>query len=197
MSRIPGPNNFMYVYVITTTVNDKVYVGQHCGNDLDAYLRHNIRHALNNSGDKPHLYNAIRKYGPESFKIRPLCYCNDKEQMDVLEKVWIAECSSNNPDFGYNITAGGGGVLGVSNPHTEETKLKMSLSRKGKPKTAEWSKKIGDSQRGRPFTEEHKAALRMGQIGKKKSRSPEHCEKIRQNKLLWWAKKKENNVVSA
>ena len=38
--------------------------------------------------------------------------------------------------------------------HTDETRRKMSESRKGKPKTEEWKKKIGESNKGKKMSEE-------------------------------------------
>lgn len=180
----------MHVYIITNKVNNKVYVGQHVGENLEKYLRHNIRHALNNSGNKTYLYRAIRKYGGDVFSIRSLVYCNDKPQMDTLEKVWIAECDSRDPNIGYNITAGGGGRLGIHRLHTEEEKRKIGDAHRGRPHSEEHCKNLSLSQIGRKFSEEHKAALRAGQIGKSKYRSPEHCNKISELKRQWWAKKK-------
>ena len=38
--------------------------------------------------------------------------------------------------------------------HTDETRIKMSESRKGKPKTEEWKNKIGESNKGKKMSEE-------------------------------------------
>ena len=38
--------------------------------------------------------------------------------------------------------------------HTDETRRKMSESRKGKPKTEEWKNKIGESNKGKKMSEE-------------------------------------------
>ena len=183
----------MHVYVITNTVNGKIYVGQHAGEDLQAYLQHNIKAALGNRGNKLFLYRAIRKYGPDVWEIKSLVHPVDAEQMTALEVFFIRVLESQNAEIGYNITAGGPGQLGRKGiwKHTEEWKRRMSILRKGVPKTSEWAKKIGDAQRGRPFTEEHKAALR-GPYGKQKNpRSAEHCRKIGENKRKWWALRKE------
>ena len=182
----------MQVYAINNIANGKLYIGQHAGEDLIAYLKHNIRAALRNAGNKTFLYRAIRKYGGDNFTIRCIHKCVDKLEMDRAEKAYIKFFGTQDPVLGYNITAGGGGRLGTKNPHTEEQKKNMSRIMKGRILTAEWKKKIGDAQRGRPLTEAHKAALKGSQLGVKKSpRSPEHCEKIRENKRKWWALRKQ------
>ena len=182
----------MYVYVITNLINEKIYVGQHAGDNLDAYLRHNISHAMTNNGNKTHLYRAIRKYGGYKFIISPLVRCTNKEEMDAWEKIYIKAFGCQHG--GYNITAGGGGRLGTKRPHTEEEKKHMSKVMQGRVLTEEWKKRIGDAQRGRSFTEEHKRALQDSQLGKPKCpRSIEHCLKISENKKKWWAERKKLN----
>lgn len=180
----------MHIYAIQNSANDKIYIGQHCGDDLQAYFRHNLRQAAAGRENKLYLYRAMRKHGPEKFSIKSLICPQDKEQMDRLEIFFIRTLDCRDPNVGYNITAGGGGRLGISRPHTDAEKEKIGAAHRGKPKSAEWAKAIGDAQRGRKFTEEHKAALRAGQLGKSKRRSLEHCIKISENKKAWWAKRK-------
>jgi group I intron endonuclease len=169
-------------------VNDKIYVGQHSGDDLQAYLAKNIRAALAGRGNKTILYRAIRKYGPDAFVINSLVRPCDKPQMDALEIFFIRTLGTQDDSIGYNITAGGGGQLGVHRPHTQEEKDHMSVMMKDRVIT--WADKLSSSQQGRVFTDEHRAALKLGQTGCKKSRTPEHCEKIRAIKKQWWAEKK-------
>ena len=181
----------MYVYVITNSVNGKIYVGQHVGDDLEAYFAHNVKAALANRGNKTYLYKAIRKYGADSFTIEPLIVdVKDKIALDEWEKLFISMFETQNSDIGYNITGGGGGRLGTHHKHTEEFKKQVSLRHKGKVTPLETRIKISLSQKGRKFTEEHKQALRLGQLGKKKRRSKEHCLKISENKRRWWAERK-------
>ncbi len=178
----------MHIYAITNTVNSKIYVGQHAKDDLKAYLAHNIRAAMAGRGNKLFLYRAIRKYGPDAFVIKSLVCPYDKQQMDALEIFFIRTLETQNELIGYNITAGGGGRLGIKRPHTQEEKDHMSLVMKDR--TITWRDKIAASQKGRKFTPEHIAALVKGQTGCKKTRSAEHCKKIRENKIRWWAEKK-------
>jgi group I intron endonuclease len=188
----------MHVYMITNEANDKIYVGQHAGDDLAKYFKRCAQRALNGANTKPHLYNAIRKHGIDSFTIHSLVRPADKSQMDALEIFFIRTLATQNPDSGYNIASGGSvGMTGVK--ATAATRAKMSASRKGKAHSKEWNQKIGDAQRGRTLTAEHILALKAGQRGKSKYRSPEHCKKISENKKLWWENKRSealNGVVA-
>ena len=42
----------MHVYLIQNIVNGKIYIGQHAGDDLEMYWKHNIRAALAKRGNK-------------------------------------------------------------------------------------------------------------------------------------------------
>jgi len=160
----------MHIYAITNVANGKIYVGQHSKDDLPAYLAYNIRAA-------------------DAFVIRSLVCPIDKEQMDKLEMFFIRTLETQDDSVGYNITAGGGGRLGIKRLHTQEEKDHMSQVMMGREIT--WADKISASQKNRPLTPGHVAALKLGQKGcKKPPRSPEHCEKIRENKKKWWAERK-------
>jgi group I intron endonuclease len=140
-------------------VNWKIYVGQHGGDDLQAYFEMNLRAAFRPSAEhhKPALYRAIKKYGAEAFMIESLVCPIDKEQMDALETYFIRVFETQNPKIGYNISPGGG--------------------------------------MGGLFTPEHRKAISEAQRGKKKGiRSPEHSQKIRENKKKEWARKKELGI---
>jgi group I intron endonuclease len=180
----------MHIYCITNLVNNKIYIGQHAYEDLQAYFKHCIRHAMNNSGNKTYLYRAIRKYGEDAFVCESILRVDTKEQMDEWEIFFIMLLGTQNPEIGYNIASGGSGCLGVSHPHTQEEKEKLRAAMTGRKVT--WADKISIAQKGRPLTPEHIAALKVGQRGcKKPPRSLEHKQKISENKRLWWAKKKE------
>lgn len=90
-----------------------------------------------------------------------------------------------------NLTDGGDGTM--NRKHTQETKLKMSKSRKGKLKSTEWKNKISESHKGMTITESTRQKLIDSHKGKTipqeqkdkirnalKNRyfSPEHREKI-------------------
>lgn len=89
------------IYVITNTMNGKKYVGQSI-NISQRWRAHRTRYQTE---DGP-LYRAMRKYGLDAFTFEILVEC-DKADLNDLEQYWIGIYQSNNPDFGYNLTAGG------------------------------------------------------------------------------------------
>ena len=87
------------------------------------------------------LYHAIRKYSKKDFEISTLEEC-DILLLDEREQYWIEHF--NTLKEGYNCDKGGQGILGFR--HSEETKIKMSLSKKGKA-SPQKGKKMSEEQR--------------------------------------------------
>lgn len=74
---------------------------------------------------------AVKKYGWANIQHEILHSDLSEEEAKAMEIYYITEVfHSNNPDSGYNLTAGGDGLRGWS--HSEETKLKMSGAAKGR-----------------------------------------------------------------
>lgn len=81
-------------------------------------------HAKN--GSKGHFYNAIRKYGADSFVWHVV-----EEWPDYFSALAAERKSIRILRPAYNLTEGGGGVKGLR--HSSESKAKMSAAKKGKP----------------------------------------------------------------
>lgn len=95
----------MIVYLLLNQVNQKGYVGQHLGNFVSG--RWNTKLA----GGNAHFTKAVKKYGWASFSREILNYCCSKEEMNNLEKLWIATLRTYDSEFGYNKTMGADGNL--------------------------------------------------------------------------------------
>ncbi len=75
---------------------------------------------------------AIQKYGWDNFKHEVLFENLTEEEACQKEIELISEYQATNPEFGYNIFLGG--QKGAEGLHlSEETRLKMSKTKKGKP----------------------------------------------------------------
>ena len=150
------------IYKITNKLNGKVYIGQ--SRDIDARWRQHI-----NAKDNYAIHNAIKKYGKENFSFEVLLEC-PAEMLNVWERDMIAlyDCISPN---GYNLTEGGEG-----HHLSEETRLKMSNTRKGKHHSEETKIKISNAQKGIPLSEETR--LKMSEARKGKHHSEETKIKI-------------------
>ncbi len=124
--------NIGEIYKIVNIENNKIYIGKtkKYYKDLkfgfENRFKNHIASAFSKSkrNDCPKLYNAIRKYGKDKFKVELLCECS-MDEIDNKEIKYISEYDSINDEKGYNISLGGGGrsVVNIS----EETRQKISL----------------------------------------------------------------------
>lgn len=124
--------------------NDMIYIG------ITSQLPE--KRWLNGNGykDNSHFYNAICKYGWDSFNHDILLDCLTKEEAEQKEIEFIAKYKSANRCYGYSKTNGGnctgtmlqetkdkiskanmGNKYALGHRHTEEAKRKMSEAAKG------------------------------------------------------------------
>jgi group I intron endonuclease len=151
----------MFVYIVINKVNDKKYIGQHSGADIQKYWRKHVYRALASPTNRVRaIYSAIRKYGAENFEIKPLVIVGTKEDLNFYEKSLIKVFGTKSPG-GYNLTDGGDGV---ANP-SEESRRKMSESHLGKKQTEDTIKKRADKIKGLKRSEETKHKMSQAQIG--------------------------------
>lgn len=60
------------------------------------------------NNDDRHLYSSMRKYGIENFKIESIDEtAKNLVELGKLERQYISQFNSRNPNIGYNLTAGG------------------------------------------------------------------------------------------
>ena len=117
------------------------------------------------------VYNAIRKYGEDSFQVQVLAMAHP----DDLPKLEI-EAIREHDTFGingYNMTAGGEGTLGRSFAVSEETKAKISKTTKGRignPVSDETKQKLRNVNIGKKHSEESKKKRSVSLMGKQKGK---------------------------
>lgn len=156
--------------MIQNKVNGKIYIGQ--SNNIER--RHNEhKYSLNNNKEyNKHLQSAWNKYGEDNFEFTILLEC-EENQLNSYEQYYIFELMSYDNRVGYNKQYGGG-----NNKPTEETKSKMSESKKGKshPISEETKNKISKTNIGRKggfkdkkHSEETKKKMSEAHKGKPKS----------------------------
>lgn len=63
----------------------------------------------------------MRKYGIDNFIIEEIDHTDSFEELGKLERFYIAKFNSQNPDIGYNITAGGEANQLDANPRAKVT----------------------------------------------------------------------------
>jgi len=127
----------MFVYLIKNKINEKCYVGI-TTRRVEQRLGEHVYHAKQKLHNMS-IHSAIRKHGIDSFDVSVLQECNNIDELNKAEKFWILKLDSFKS--GYNSTHGGEGLLG--HKHSEETKQKMSESRKGEKSWA-FGKKLSE-----------------------------------------------------
>lgn len=158
------------IYKATNKINDKAYIGQTI-KSLEIRKSQHISRALRERSDF-YFYRAIRKYGVENFSWKIIDRCDNIKFLDDMEIFYIGYY--NTFVDGYNLTFGGKNGcqclaetkkrLSVANKgkrswlgkkHTEESKLKMSISRMGKKNhfygkyhSEETKRKMSEAQSG-------------------------------------------------
>lgn len=109
-------NSYGLVYLLTCTVNSKRYVGQ-----TTSFL-HRMQGYNNNSyKGNEYLNNALKKHNRNSFNVKILQYCFNKEELDNAEIYWINFYNTRNNKLGYNLKGGGS-----HGKHHDATKENMS-----------------------------------------------------------------------
>ena len=90
------------IYLIQNLINNKRYIGQSINTFIYRYSSKWWKKV-----DNPHLKNAIQKYGYENFSVQILASEKSKEELNVLEMLYINLYKSDDKNFGYNLTNGG------------------------------------------------------------------------------------------
>lgn len=126
-------------------MNGMRYRGQHQTNNLDdGYM-----------GSSIYLKRAIKKHGRENFRKEILMFCEDSEELDYMERVYVDQTWVDRSDT-YNFMTGG--YCGLK---SDATKQRITLAQQqyyASSKSIATRKKIGDANRGRKHTleERHK-----------------------------------------
>jgi group I intron endonuclease len=144
----------MVVYLITNTVNSKIYVGKTV-QPIERRWSNHLKEAKRRSGY--YLYRAMRKYGTSAFTIQAIATAETDEQLRELEIYWIRELRSNDPAIGYNMTKGGDGPAGWV--MSEATKKKIRLKALGRVIPQTTRDAVSRRHKGVPLSAEHKCKI--------------------------------------
>jgi len=113
----------MIIYKTTNLLNDKVYIGQTVGTLKRRIIEH--RSSVKR-GRGSFFHNVLRKHNKEDFKWEVICICPNIDILNAQEMAYIKHYKSNVRKYGYNLTEGGGGMVGFI--MSEESKEKMRNS---------------------------------------------------------------------
>lgn len=191
----------MIVYKITNTINNKVYIGQTI-NSLESRWKCHLK----KSSKSLLVSRAIQKYGKENFTIEQIDSSETLDELNQKEIYWISFYQSTDVLKGYNIMSGGRNALLTDESklkisikkkgqrHTEETKRQMSESRKGRIFSEETRKKISDSHKGKIVSSETKRKISEANLGRKHTEQSKENMKIGLSSLETREKMRNNNL---
>lgn len=132
-----------YLYRITNTLNNKIYIGQTV-DDKRRWGAHKS-YAKNSEKTGQYIHRAMAKYGTDNFIFEVIAICKTQEDADETEMVLIEQYDSRNKENGYNLAPGGGGVgSGVNHPLYGVKQSQDTINRRVKKLTGQ---KRTDEQR--------------------------------------------------
>lgn len=140
------------VYIHINEINGKMYVGQTCCSIMDRWENgFGYLGKKNGRYNQPLFANAILKYGWDSFE-HIIVYENlSLEEANLYEEWLIYLGDTTNPKYGYNILSGG-----KNSKRSEDYRKRLSESRKGEKNhrygmhcTEETKMRISESHKGK------------------------------------------------
>jgi hypothetical protein len=158
---------YHFIYKTTNLLSGKYYYGLHSTDNLeDGYL-----------GSGRRLRYSLNKHGKDNHKREIIEFCNSRKELLIREKdiVTINEIAKEDC---INLNVGGTSSLG----HDNDTREKMSLSKKGIKLTDEHRYNISESLKGRRVTDKTRNKIRESLLGS--TLSDERREKISKTKKL-------------
>lgn len=195
------------IYCITCHTTNKKYIGQ--SKRIEERIRDHIYELKNNKHKNIFLQRAWNFYGEDAFCFSILCNCSEFE-LDKKEREYITKYKTTEDKLGYNLTSGGN----INSTFTETSKIKLSISHKGKTRTLEsrikqsitntgrigykksedTKRKISNSLLGRSITDEtkEKITVALHNRPKKKGTSSKYFGVCKYKNNKWQAKIKIN-----
>lgn len=119
-----------YVYKITNSINNKIYIGQTTETLKKRFKRHTGYQLNMDYASK--LHRAMKKYGIDKFSIELIEECDSQEELTEKEYYWINKLNTINE--GYNINNSGnkcGGDTLSNHPNKKEISKKISDTKLG------------------------------------------------------------------
>ena len=145
------------VYQIRNLINGKIYIGSTVTSFIYRWRQHHSKLKMGKH-ENAHLQSSYIKYGDSNFEYKVLYVGTSLEDIRTKEQELINSSDSCNPNKGYNLDP-------IVDRHirSEETRRKMSASRKGKC--------AGPSNGfyGKTHSEEVRNRIRQARLGKKMS----------------------------
>tara|TARA_R110000744_G_scaffold5418_4_gene19089 strand:- start:3056 stop:3592 length:537 start_codon:yes stop_codon:yes gene_type:complete len=108
----------MFIYKLTNTVNQKIYIGKTI-NSVELRFKRHIYNA--NSGIQTRLYSSIQHYGSDAFVFETIDEALNESELNQKEIHWINHLTPE-----YNMTKGGDGGDTSASPNYQKNKHKCA-----------------------------------------------------------------------
>lgn len=162
------------IYKITSP-SRKIYIGQ----SMNIKARWGKYKKLN-CKNQIKLYRSLLKYGFDRHRFEIIQVC-EPGRLNEVEKYYVDLFQTFNSEYGLNLKEGGGS----KGKHSDESKLKNSISNRGRIVSEETRQKLSKSLKGVKRSDEHIRRLSEARVGNKNSLgrilSQETKDKIRAN----------------
>lgn len=148
---MPYLNDVAGVYKLVNKANGLCYVGQSLC--MKKRIHEHMRLLRLGKHTNPRLQNAYNKHGADNFEWSFEAFCEDPEDMDTIENAFISgDAFFSEPVF-YNIADFAKAPM-RGKKHTEETKRRVSESKKGRREhvTPEYRERLRQAQHRRVFS---------------------------------------------
>jgi group I intron endonuclease len=160
------------LYCIQNRINGKLYIGKTVRPIAKRWKHHLSDHLRVDT----RLYRAMRKYGPDNFRVIVLSdFDVDHDSLLRREIAYIRLFGTTDPKLGYNSHPGGAGTSHHATP--QETRDKISRAHRGKRRSSDAKQKmsLAAKEQRRTLTDPQKAVLhRMTSVNTGRIRSAEH-----------------------
>lgn len=177
-----------YIYLTTNLINGKQYIGQHYGELNDSYY-----------GSGVVIAKAIQQYGKENFT-KEILAITTQEEIDELEKFYIAQFNAVESDNFYNLSEGGQQGNGWAHAHKywqdhpEEAKR---VQQENMTKLQQWwrehpeelkanNEKLIESARKWKENNPHKVQEHMKEVNQAKEKWQQEHPEEHQNQIDEW-----------
>lgn len=151
------------IYKILNKTTGKFYIGSAYNLRKRQYVHlSKLRRGIH---DNKHLQAAWNMYGENNFEFIVMQECK-KDELLKYEQFWLDWTKSFCREIGYNACAVAGNTVGYK--HTEEFRAWQSNRLKGSKLSEETKVKMSLTAKGKPKTKEHAANIAKGKTGKSK-----------------------------
>lgn len=158
------------IYLVTNKVTGKVYIGQTIGPIAARWKGHC------NAGKSSRLWHSIETHGRAAFSVEKIDEALTKQELDELERFYIAAYGATNKDVGYNFERGGAGK-----PKSKDAVERAAAKLRGRKLPREQVEKMAATKKGRPRTA---AEQRVLDLMVEKNRGHKHSDESRRKMSL-------------